>query len=102
MNIWDTLAVHHGEKFHELEKELVRTQSEFYDLRRSYETLERKVEEYEKRLENTPTDCKVGSWCKACEFGKAVYIRSRIYGDTDLYYCGKAEACQNFIQKKEI
>ena len=48
----------------------------------------------------TPTDCKRGSWCMGCEFVKPIRIYRGVLSKTE-YFCGKAEACSNFVQKNQ-
>ena len=61
--------------------------------------LEKKLVEYFKLNDATPSDCKRGSWCAACEFAKSIGIRQG-FGYTETYMCGKANSCQNFVQKE--
>ena len=58
-----------------------------------------KFEEMQKTSESTPKDCKPGEYCEACSFAKSYHVRNR-HGDLETYYfCGKDDACENFVQK---
>ena len=61
--------------------------------------LEKKLVEYFKLNDATPSDCKRGSWCAACEFAKHIGIR-KSFGYVETFMCGKADSCQNFVQKE--
>jgi len=99
MNIWDTLAKKHGTKTPELERKLYNKERDYHELQNDYMYLKMKLDEYVGLFENTPTGCKVGPWCKACEFGKHFVFYNSFCQEDELYYCGKAEACKNFVQK---
>lgn len=72
------------------------------------EELEAEVARLEDRLKSffaaedgTPEDCKRGRWCQSCEFNKALHIPGMYWGSYDtVYFCGKGESCQNFVQKE--
>ena len=61
--------------------------------------LEVKLKECKCLIDATPLDCKRGAWCQACEFAKKITV-SHGYCISDIYLCGKAEACSNFVQKE--
>lgn len=51
--------------------------------------------------DDTPSDCKRGAWCRGCEFCKVVHVPGNNWGSYDaVYFCGKGESCQNFVQKE--
>lgn len=55
-----------------------------------------------KTVSATPPDCTRGEWCRACTFEKAHIVRRHDGYNARLdviRYCGKAMACQNFVQK---
>ena len=60
------------------------------------------VKKYENLNDGVPEDCKRGEWCKACEFGKPINVSDGPCGCISIrtvYFCGKGEACQHFVQK---
>lgn len=48
-----------------------------------------------------PDDCSFGPWCQGCVYVKNYYkyLGAR-YGAIDTIYCGKEDACKNFIQRE--
>ena len=56
------------------------------------------IDQYRTLSDATPADCKRGSWCKACEFVKPMRTYTGLVFRED-YFCGKAGACSNFVQK---
>lgn len=105
----------YGRKIAQLEKELK-------DALKTNKALEQKLthieaernscyhalKEMSKAQVTQPSDCKRGSYCRACEFGKPYYTykSNRYYAElmggdiTGTYYmCGKGQACPCFVQK---
>lgn len=73
---------------------------------REIEALEKRLKAFHAAEDGTPSDCKRGTWCKSCEFRKALHIPRKAIGgfvmsgyDT-VYFCGKGESCKNFVQKE--
>lgn len=54
-----------------------------------------------KLFDSTPSDCKVGSYCEACEFSKR-YFRRDFPLSYDVFFCNKGNSCTNFVPKKEV
>lgn len=50
----------------------------------------------------TPRDCKKGPWCAGCTFVKEYRARDGYGSYVTKHYCGKEEACKNFVENKEI
>lgn len=75
--------------------------------------LDDKLFAIEKALDRTPDECRPGTWCAACEFGKEIVVpnkdrytqclssngRLQFYGKS-IYVCNRAMSCSNFIQKE--
>lgn len=72
------------------------------------------LEEMSKAQATQPSDCKRGSYCRSCEFGKPYYTynypyKNNVYyaelmgGDIKgtYYMCGKGQACPCFVQKEK-
>lgn len=87
------------EKLKEDIKDLTRNHTK---LNEDLEEARRIIEEYRCLDAATPSDCKRGEWCKACEFKKEIHTRYGFFGTGTMtsYFCGKAESCQNFVQEK--
>lgn len=75
------------------EKELVRKEEELAKV-----TKER--DEFARLHDATPSDCKRGTWCEACEFAKKYALHKGVW-TKEYYFCGKAESCSNFVQKEK-
>ena len=61
--------------------------------------LEEKLTEYFRLDDATPSDCKRGSWCGACEFGKSIHV-AKGFSYIETFMCGKANSCNNFVQRE--
>lgn len=97
-----------GDKIADLEKKntelqalLNSAEAKVSELRLKEGALEVKVREYRTLRDDTPIDCKRGTWCKGCEFGKQVLYRDGRFDMAVDYFCGRGEACPNFVQKQE-
>ena len=64
-------------------------------------TREAQFDSMQKAMDSTPSDCKPGQYCRACEFAKLYTMYDRgLHNLRSVYLCNKAGACENFIQKK--
>lgn len=59
---------------------------------------EKKFEEISKLQDSIPSDCKLGNYCRACEFSEEIHIRKGL-GAITINMCKKGCICQNFCQK---
>lgn len=48
----------------------------------------------------TPSDCKEGRWCGACEFGRLMMVYSDYGSEDAYYYCTKAQCCDYWAERK--
>ena len=64
---------------------------------------EEKFDTVQQLADMTPSDCKRGEWCKACEFGRIFCVERgwpyRHY-TAEIVLCGKGEACRNFVERR--
>lgn len=72
-------------------EELIKTEEKLKEAREI-------IDQYRTLSDATPSDCKRGAWCKACEFVKPMRTYSGLVFREE-YFCGKAESCKNFVQK---
>lgn len=60
------------------------------------------IGEMTKHKENTPEGCSLGPWCQSCAWVKKYYrYVSLREGGVYAFYCGKAEACEQFQPTKQ-
>lgn len=48
----------------------------------------------------TPSDCKEGRWCGACQFGKLMMVYSDYGSEEAYYFCTKAQCCDYWTERK--
>lgn len=73
--------------------------SELQDTKGELARTEARLAEYITLSDGTPEDCKRGKWCAGCEFAKEIVgYDGRIRHI--MRFCGKGEACANFVQKE--
>ena len=65
-------------------------------------SLEEAIEKLTECNNNVPKGCKEGEWCQACEFVRHYRVPKRHWtGYEEYYFCGKKEACKNFVERKD-
>lgn len=64
-------------------------------------TREAQFDSMQKAMDSTPSDCKPGAYCRACQFAKVYTMYDRgLRNLRSVYLCNKAGSCQHFIQKE--
>lgn len=69
------------------------------DLSTKYVKLQKDIYEMTRLKENTPEDCKLGPWCRGCTYAKKYEVFITTSDTVKMNYCGKDEACKQFIQR---
>lgn len=83
-------------------------QSEICELETEVTRLRGELSRLKDEYNGAPSDCKVGEWCEACAFRKALYYsRLKPYESPIpevLYVCGMHGICKNFTSRgyKEV
>lgn len=89
---------------HRIIDELKRDKRELTDIATDHNNaiadLKAALRKFEVLNNATPENCKRGEWCKACEFAKEIRVPVGSFGYKTEYFCGKNEACSNFVQKE--
>ena len=70
------------------------------NLKRDLDKAIRAFEDLSCFLENIPSDCKLGPWCQGCQYAKKYIRHLEEVDNIEAFYCGKNEACKNFVQIK--
>lgn len=66
---------------------------------RHIDILSETIDTLKKQFDNTPKDCKLGKYCRACIHGDVI-ANTLIRGST-IYICRKGDTCKSFIPKDE-
>ena len=73
--------------------------SKCIDLEKENKLLRDKIIAIQKSMLNTPKDCKIGHYCRVCEFGK-MYAIPYGYGHETITVCGKQDICPSLTLKE--
>ena len=68
------------------------------DLEKENKTLREKLIAIQESMLNTPKDCKIGSYCRVCEFSK-IYAIPYGYGHERITVCDKQDICPSLTLK---
>ena len=85
-------------------------EAQIKSLKKTIEDQKNELLDISKLKSETPSDCKVGEYCKYCSFVKAYtvnqftynpypYVFSPTYVCNTVYYCGKGGICNNFTNR---
>lgn len=100
------LCIYRGHESHvetenkALEDEIKIKDKKIDDLKNDLKRARDDISNLTKLPKTAPADCKEGAWCESCEFAKTYTARAGIWGSYTKLYCGKEEACKNFVQVK--
>jgi len=60
-----------------------------------------KFREVQKTVDSTPSDCKLGGYCKSCEFSRTYNLYNYFEGKYEhVILCDKDGSCNNFVERK--
>lgn len=84
------------------DKRIVELLKEAEEREKYIKSLEEDVEKLTAYNDNVPEGCKEYEWCQACSFVKYYRVWNRYNtGYKQYYYCGKREACKNFVERED-
>lgn len=89
-----------SQKIKELEAQLEKKDRKIANLEDQVSGYQMKFEAIEESLKATPKDCKWGEYCRGCSFADSYFYRDRFGDLRQIYFCGKQNSCQNFMQKE--
>ena len=84
-------------------------EAQIKSLKNTIENQKNELLDISKLKSETPSDCKVGEYCKSCAFSKTYIVKNPTYsygvvGDItyNAIYCDKNGGCQHFVDKHTV